>query len=86
MLQNFRKLNTTKILDGNIQYSDLFQSDTRKLKALSTLFLELLDIKETLLKENEPETLDPCTGSNDCLCNRYAIFTPVSFVCLLGNE
>ena len=40
------KLNTAKILDGNIQYSDLFQSDTRKLKALSTLFIELVDINK----------------------------------------
>ena len=65
MCQITEKFETTKILDKNILYSDIFGSDSTKQKVLSTWLLELLDIKERLIKENEPETLYPCTSVND---------------------
>ena len=75
----------TDIVNGSIQYSDILGSDTQKQKELIVLYGRLLTRKENLLSEREPALLDPCICIRECLCNRDAIFTPVSVVCLLGN-
>ena len=71
------KLNTAKILDGNIQYSDLFQKWHKETNSIIHPVPRLNGYKKALIKENKPEALEPCTSSNDCLCNRDAIFSPV---------
>ena len=44
----------------NLNYSDIFETNNKEQKELVVLFLQLLEIREKLIKE--PATLDPCTS------------------------
>ena len=82
-----KHIQISEVVSDKLEYCDIFGKNTKKLKELAVLFTKLLNIKEELIsKSREPALLDPCTCVGQCLCNSYAIFTPVSVVYLSGNK
>ena len=79
VLKDFK---SSDIVNEKVQYSDIFGTNIKKQKEVAVLFTQLLEIKEKLIEE--PVALDPCTSVSH-QCNRDAMFTPVSIVCLSGN-
>ena len=79
------KFITNHVISEPICYDDILGKDVKKQKELAVLFTKLLKIKKELITD-EPVILDPCMRGVNHLCNRNAIFTPVSVVCLSGNK
>ena len=80
VLKEFKSID---IVNGKVQNSDIFErKNIKKQNLVAVLFTQLLEIKEKLIEE--PGAQDTCTSASHP-CNRDAMFTPFSIVCLSGN-
>ena len=79
------KFTTEEISETKVEYSDILGNNLKKQKEAVVLIIKLIEIKQEILKQDNPDAdLDPCMSFD--LCNRDATLTPVSVVFLSGNK
>ena len=59
VLKEFKSID---IVNGKVEYSDIFGTNVKKQKEVAVLFTQLLEIKAKLIEE--PGALDPCTSDS----------------------
>ena len=55
-------------------YEDIFK-DHKKQKEITAMYKELLKIKTKLIKDSQPNQLDPCTSGEEVLMNSHDLLT-----------